>query len=69
MPRIPATPPARPPAASASRKSGNKGRPLTVWVRPELLEAVRAAAARDRRNVSDFVRILLEDATASPRKS
>ncbi|MBI4564660.1 MAG: hypothetical protein HY716_08230 [Planctomycetes bacterium] len=49
---------------------GGKGESpfLRVRVPSEMLEALRRLAARDRRKLSDYVRLLIEDHLAMKRK-
>jgi hypothetical protein len=42
--------------------TGDKGEFLRVRVSPEMLKALQQAAERDRRSVSDWVRLRLEEA-------
>lgn len=42
---------------------------LSIRVEPELAERVKVEASRDRRTVSTFVRILVEDSLAKRKRA
>jgi hypothetical protein len=44
-----------------------KLKPITVWLRPELLESVAQLVREDRRPASQLVRNFIEDAIAARR--